>query len=103
MNIVVLGALASIVAVMMLVAVVLALMPSKPKLTATASDLAMPLAPVRYALEERSLRDRELDEDAAELANEFRRARRDRYLAALRQDASEYFAPSSTAAAKKSA
>lgn len=51
-------------------------------------------------IQERSIRDRELDEDAAAIAEEFRRVRRERYVAALRTDAAQYFGATS---AKKSA
>lgn len=40
---------------------------------------------------QQSLRSRQIDEDAAAIADEFRRARRDMHLAELRADAAEYF------------
>lgn len=50
-----------------------------------------------------SLREREIEEDAAAIASEFRRVRHEKYLTSLRADAAEYFGSASPAAAKKSA
>ena len=100
MSIILLAGLGGVVLLLALAAVA---MPGKPSAAvAGIAHLAEPLRPAAYDRDERSLRDRELDEDSAAIASEFRRARRERYLASLRADASEYFL-SSTTSAKKSA
>lgn len=94
--------LAGLGVIVVLLAVAAIAMPSKqsaPRVTGIA-DYAQPLlppSPVMQARDDRSLRERELDEDAAALAAEFRRAKRERYIAGLRADAAEYFATPGTA------
>lgn len=91
--------LAGLGVVVLLLALAAVAMPGKPAAAvAGISQMAEPLRPVAYARDERSLRDRELDEDAAAIAAEFRRARHAKYLAALRDDATELFAAPSTSA-----
>lgn len=53
------------------------------------------------AANRQSLRDRQLDEDAAAIAGEYRRISNERYLDSLRSDAAAYFSAPTTA--KKSA
>jgi hypothetical protein len=101
------------------------LVPGKSPALSGISTLAEPLRPVpppsshdspsrdpdaehlRYTLAQlhasnsQSLRDRQLDEEAAAIAGEYRRISNERYLDSLRSDAAAYFSAPTTA--KKSA
>lgn len=101
LNIMLLVGLGGFVLLLMAAAALLLLMrpssgqqPAPVTAHAIPAPAPQPAEPLRY-----SLRDRELDEDAAAIANEFRRARHERYLASLRDDAAAYFGP--PAAGKK--
>lgn len=113
----ILGAL--VLLLVFLVAGAIAFVPSKSASATPLQALAEPLRPMvsnrpdpdedrwRLAMAQwdaasrQSLRDRQLDEDAAAIAGEFRRISNERYLDSLRSDAAAYFSAPTTA--KKSA